>query len=118
MAVQHYFGGCQCGAMRYEVDADLDRTVTCNCSRCRRLGAIFAFVPETAFTLVAGAQASHEYLFNTRKIHHLFCATCGIESFARGAAPDGTVMVAINARCLDGVDLKALSPVEHDGASH
>jgi hypothetical protein len=52
------------------------------------------------------------------QIHHLFCATCGIQSFARGAAPDGTVMVAINVRCLDGVDVKSLSPIEHDGASH
>ncbi|MFG1403870.1 GFA family protein [Xanthobacter sediminis] len=117
MAVQHYFGGCQCGAVRYEVDVDLDRTVTCNCSRCRRLGGIFAFVPKAAFRQVSGEGATTEYLFNTRQIHHLFCSTCGIESFAEGAAPDGTVMVAINARCLDGVDVKTLSPVEHDGAS-
>ncbi|MFH3480544.1 MULTISPECIES: GFA family protein [unclassified Xanthobacter] len=118
MAVQHYFGGCQCGAVRYEVDADLDHTVTCNCSRCRKLGAILTFAPESAFKLVSGEGATTEYLFNTRKIHHLFCSTCGIQSFSRGAAPDGTAMVAINARCLDGVDVKSLTPVEHDGASH
>ena len=34
MPMQHYHGGCQCGAVTYEVDADLDQAITCNCSRC------------------------------------------------------------------------------------
>jgi hypothetical protein len=33
MASQHYVGGCQCGAVSYEVDDDLDNTVSRNCSR-------------------------------------------------------------------------------------
>ncbi|MGG2475837.1 GFA family protein, partial [Rhizobium sp. BR5] len=28
---------------------------------------------------------------------HLFCSTCGIESFAYADGPDGTPMVAVNA---------------------
>jgi len=117
MTVRHYLGGCQCGSVRYEVDVDLDHTVSCNCSRCGRLGSIFAFAPAGAFSLLAGEGKTTEYLFNTGKIRHLFCSTCGIESFARGTAPDGAEMVAINARCLDGVDVKTLTPTEYDGAS-
>ncbi|MEP9353280.1 GFA family protein [Xanthobacter sp. KR7-65] len=117
MAVQHYSGGCQCGAVRYEVDVDLDRTAVCNCSRCGKLGSIFAFAPASAFSLSSGDGRTTEYLFNTGKIHHLFCTTCGIESYALGTAPDGTQTVAVNARCLDGVDPKSLHPMEHDGAS-
>ncbi|MFY9828017.1 MAG: GFA family protein, partial [Rhodoplanes sp.] len=45
MTSKHYTGGCQCGAVRYEVTADLDNTVTCNCSRCGKLGSILAFAP-------------------------------------------------------------------------
>ena len=117
MGVQHYLGGCQCGAVRFQVDADLDHTVACNCSRCRPLGAIFTFVPAAAFTLEKGEGATTEYLFNTGKIHHLFCSACGIESFARGEAPDGSAVIAVNARCLDGVDPKTLHPSDVDGAS-
>jgi hypothetical protein len=43
------------------------------------------------------------------------CPTCGIESFARGAGPDGKEMIAINVRCLDGVDVKSLSLTPIDG---
>jgi hypothetical protein len=43
------------------------------------------------------------------------CPDCGIEAFARGKAPDGKEMVAINVRCLDGVDLTALSRTPIDG---
>jgi hypothetical protein len=54
--------------------------------------------------------------FNKKNIHHLFCSTCGIESFARGKRPsDGADMVAINTRCLDGVDPDTLTVKKVDG---
>lgn len=115
MANQHYEGGCQCGAVRYEVDADLDTVITCNCSRCRRLGSVLAFTPRDQFILKSGEESLSEYQFNQRKIRHLFCKVCGIQSFAYGALPDGTQMAAINVNCLEGVDPRALSPHHVDG---
>lgn len=117
MRVQTYTGGCQCGAVRFEVVADLGSTITCNCSRCGRLGSILTFVPAGSFTLLSGEGAMTDYQFNKHVIHHLFCATCGIESFARGTGPDGSEMVAVNVRCLDGVEPAGLSPQPVDGRS-
>lgn len=113
----HHAGGCQCGKVRFEVEVDLSSTFACNCSRCGRLGTILAFTPEANFTLLRGEEALTEYLFNKHAIHHLFCATCGVQSFSRGARPDGSKMVAINARCLDGVEVDELSPTKIDGRS-
>lgn len=117
MATEHYEGGCQCGAVRYEVDVDLDNVITCNCSRCQRLGSVLAFTPSDAFTLKSGEDALTEYTFNQKKIRHLFCGTCGIQSFAYGAMPDGTPVTAINVNCLENVDPRALSPHHVDGRS-
>ena len=117
MVAQAYAGSCQCGAVRYEATADLDRTFSCNCSRCGRLGSILAFVPEKDFTLISGGDSQSEYLFNKHAIHHLFCKTCGVQSFSRGNLPDGTPMVAINARCLEGVEPDDLKPQKIDGRS-
>ncbi|MCH8112157.1 MAG: hypothetical protein IH905_09435 [Proteobacteria bacterium] len=38
-----------------------------------------------------------------------FCV-CGGASFSRGTRDDGTVMIALNLRCLDNLDLDALDP--------
>ena len=56
-----------------------------------------------------------EYQFNKHNIHHLFCATCGIQSFAHGKGPGGAEMVAVNVRCLDGVEVDALTVKKVDG---
>ena len=108
-------GGCQCGKVRFEVEVGLEDLITCNCSRCARLGSILAFAPEEDFRLLSGEDALSDYRFNTGKIAHLFCADCGIESFGRGEGPGGVRMAAINVRCLDDVDVFALSPTPVNG---
>jgi hypothetical protein len=112
-----YHGSCHCGAVRYDVELELGRVISCNCSICKRTGALLAFVPEPAFTLTQGEDALRDYQFNKHIVHHLFCQTCGIRSFGRGTAPDGTKMVAVNVRCLEGVDLDGLEVRRFDGAS-
>ena len=111
--MQTYTRGCQCGNVRYEVSLELSEVIACNCSRCGRLGSLLAFAPAANFKLVSGEGAMTEYQFNKHAIHHLFCATCGIQSFARGTRPsDGADVVAVNARCLDGIEPEKLN-VKH-----
>lgn len=117
MSVKHYKGGCQCRAVSYEVDVDIDNAITCNCSRCQKLGFVLAFAPRTSFSLKSGAADLTEFLFNQKRIQHLFCKVCGVESFAYGEAPDGTAIAAINVNCLDGVEPRALQCKHVDGRS-
>lgn len=113
-----FAGGCHCGAVRYSVVTGVNPPViSCNCSICSKKGSLLSFVPADDFKLHSGKDAVSDYLFNTRNIHHLFCKTCGVESFATGTAPNGAKMVAINVRCLDGFDLDSLEPVKYDGKS-
>jgi hypothetical protein len=114
---RNYTGGCQCGKVRYEVSAEIGDVLACNCSRCRRLGSLLAFVPVGDFTLKSGEGATTGFQFNKHIIHHLFCTTCGIQSFAQGKGPGGQDVVAINVRCLDGVDPDSLIVKKFDGAS-
>ncbi|MDX2142914.1 MAG: GFA family protein [Rhodospirillaceae bacterium] len=112
---KHYHGGCQCGAVSYEVDVDIDQSITCNCSRCQKTGAVLAFTTKDKFVLRSGADNLTEYRFNTKKIAHLFCQTCGIQSFAYGIGPDGSAAAAINVNALAGVDPRALKPQHVNG---
>ena len=114
---QTYSGGCQCGKVRYEASLALGEVISCNCSRCARLGSLLAFLPKSDFKLISGEGAMTEFQFNRHVIHHLFCATCGIQSFARGKRPDSAEMVALNVRCLDDVDIDTLKVKKVDGRS-
>ncbi len=112
-----YEGGCHCGTVRFEVEVELDQVIECNCSICSKTGSRLAFVGPDRFRLLAGADRLTDYQFKSRTIHHLFCPVCGIRSFARGKTPDGREMVAINVRCLEGVDASALAVRSFDGRS-
>jgi hypothetical protein len=102
-------GSCHCGAVSYEVDACIDHVVDCNCSICRRCGALWHGVANDSLRILTGEQELTLYQFNTMSARHYFCRTCGVHPFVRPRLkPDAW---GINVRCLDGVDL-ALLPVE------
>ncbi len=116
MATEHYEGGCHCGAVRYETDLDLSGPVVeCNCSHCQAKGFLLTFTGANSFKLNQGGDKLTEYTFNKHRIRHQFCSVCGVQSFAYGKRPDGADMVAVNTRCLDGVDLAALNRAPFDG---
>ena len=115
---QIYSGGCQCAKVRYEVQMDIGEVLSCNCSRCGRLGSLMAFAPATQFKLLSGNADLTKFEFNKHTIEHQFCSTCGIQSFAIGIHPKtGAEMAAINVRCLDNVDLDSLKVRKVDGKS-
>ncbi len=102
-------GGCHCRKVRFTVKTDLANVIACNCSYCQAKGFLLTFVPASDFTLLSGTDDLTEYRFNKKHIEHLFCSTCGVQSFGRGKGPDGTEMVAVNVRCLDTINLEDLA---------
>jgi hypothetical protein len=115
--VKTWSGGCHCGKVRYQVSTDLAQVLSCNCSICTKHGLLVSPVPAEAFKLLSGQDQVREYQFGKKRIRHQFCTTCGVESFAHGSMPDGTPIVAINVRCLEGIDLNALTLTPFDGRS-
>lgn len=115
--MKKYTGGCHCGAVRFEVEADLSSVISCNCSHCQMKGVLLTFVPASQFKLLSGQNNLTEYRFNKKVIEHLFCKTCGVQSFGRGIGKEGPT-AAINVRCLDGVDLEKLSVTPWNGKDY
>jgi hypothetical protein len=107
-----YTGGCHCGAVRYEVTTDLEKTMVCNCSHCHKKGFILHFADADRFKLLQGEEQLTTYQFNQKRINHLFCKVCGVQSFGRSAT---LPRVTINVRCLDGVDIDTLTPEKYNG---
>lgn len=111
-------GSCHCGAVTFEVEAeDLSAVTACNCSMCGRSGAWMVFVPESAFHLLSGEDKLSDYQFGRKHIHHPFCSVCGLKPFSHGTSPKGGKMIAVNVRCVEGLDLRGLAPSWFDGAN-
>ncbi len=112
-----YTGGCHCGNVKFDVEMTIDKLMACNCSICNKKGHLLSFTDDKNFKLIKGNDSLTDYQFGKKSIHHYFCKTCGIAPFGKGSMPDGTQMRAINARCLDNVDVKQFPVTEYDGKS-
>lgn len=110
-----YTGSCHCGKVTFEATMEeLTKALSCNCSYCSRQGWLLSFIPASQFKLLSGEENLSEYRFNKEIIKHFFCKTCGTHPFGRGPGPSGE-MVAVNVRCLQGVDPKILEITEFNG---
>ncbi len=112
-----YRGGCHCGRIAFTVQGAPGELMECNCSICTKRGSLLWFVPREELSLHTPEADLSTYTFNTGRIQHRFCNVCGCAPFAESTDAKGRPMAAVNARCLDGIDLAAFRRVAFDGRS-
>jgi hypothetical protein len=86
-------GGCQCGAVRYELAGDALELYVCHCRECRKQSAsafgISVIVPHAAFRVTRGAPKLWSRATDSgRTLECAFCPGCGSRLWhqRRGAA--------------------------------
>lgn len=108
-----YSGSCHCGAVRFEIDADIDHLRVCDCSICSRRGALIYRVPDECFRLLTPIEGLSVYRWGSMTAVDYFCPTCGILPFRKPSQPTSEELKAgiqpfngwaVNVRCLDGFD--------------
>jgi hypothetical protein len=95
-------GSCHCGAVRFRVEAEIRELTRCDCSLCRRKGAMMAQIPESGLTILAGEDDLTLYQWNQRIARHYFCRRCGIYPFHRKRSDPKSY--GVNIGCLEGFD--------------
>jgi hypothetical protein len=110
-----YKGSCHCGKVAFEVEGEIKDVTACNCSMCSRKGVLMWFVARQKLHLLTPEKDASSYLFNKHVIKHRFCADCGIHAFGEATDPQGNPVAAVNARCLEGVELASLAVKNFDG---
>lgn len=111
-------GSCHCGAVKFEVEGEIDGALACNCSICSRKGSLLWFTARDKLRLLTPEEAASTYTFNRHVIQHRFCATCGIHPYGEGTDPKGKAMAAINLRCIEGLDLASIPVHHYNGRDH
>jgi hypothetical protein len=101
-----YRGSCHCGKVRFEVDVDLDHVRVCDCSICRKRGALSHRVEPSRLRVLTPLEELSVYRWHTRTATDYFCPVCGILPFRRPRT--GPHLWTINVRCLEDVDLAVL----------
>lgn len=104
-------GSCHCGAVQFEVrnQDKLEALMTCNCSLCRRRGAIMATAALADLVITRGEDKLSLYQWNTRIAKHYFCSVCGIYTHhQRRRRPNE---YGFNVACIEGIDLEALGEI-------
>jgi hypothetical protein len=109
-----YTGSCHCQKVRLEFETDLKEVMACNCSICLRRGHLLAFGPAANFKLLSDPADLSDYQWGKKSIHFNFCSNCGCAPFGRADTPHGP-FVAVNARCLENVELDQIPVTQYDG---
>lgn len=104
-------GKCHCGAVEFEVELEngLEDLRRCNCSLCRRKGAIMATVPVERLRVVKGMHMLTLYRWNTETAKHYFCKRCGI--YTHHQRRSNPSQYGFNVACIEGVDPFALGDI-------
>ena len=94
-------GTCHCEAARWTLEGDPGSITACNCTLCRRYGALWAYDYDGERISVSGSLKS--YASSSRAeppLEILFCPTCGCVICWRGLRlePDGRRRIAVNVR--------------------
>lgn len=108
-----YRGSCHCRRVTFEALADLRYAIDCNCSICRRRGALWHPAADSELRILTGESDLVLYQFHTNTAKHYFCRACGIAPFVRPRI-DPTRWL-FNARCVDDIDLSSIRLVPFDG---
>lgn len=110
---------CHCG--RVELALELPDGIVdprrCDCSMCRRRGAVVASVPLAGIRVVKGAGDLRLYQFNTRTAKHYFCGHCGI--YTHHQRRSNPAQYGFNIGCLEGINPFDIPDVPtSDGVHH
>ena len=111
MEKDRFYGSCHCGAVKFSIPRDIDTGAVrrCDCSLCKRRGAVMLACPTEDVQIEQGAEHLIHYKWNTKVATHHFCSNCGIMTHhQRRTTPE---ICGINVGCIDELDYRSFQDV-------
>jgi len=104
-------GSCLCGAVRWHYDDFPEFATACNCSACRRYGALWAYGYESENIRVSGATKA---FVRGDSLGFHSCPECGCLAYWRGLGvnQDGRRRIAVNLRLTEPGPIESV-PIQH-----
>jgi hypothetical protein len=107
-------GACHCGAVRWTLSGDPGSITACNCTVCRRYGALWAYDYEGERIATQGETRAY-VRGRTTEFH--FCSACGCVVWWRAREQDeaGRRRLAVNVRMAEPEEVADLAIDHFDG---
>ncbi len=110
---------CHCGAVEAEINAsqELEKIMRCNCSMCKRKGAIMSLVKNEHFKVIKGKEKLKLYQFHSKIAKHFFCSNCGI--YTHHNPRINPALTGFNLGCIDKINTFDIKDIKvADGMNH
>ena len=110
---------CHCGEVEAEINISdkMEKFIKCNCSICKRKGAVMSMVKNEDFKITKGEDKLSLYRFHSKVAKHFFCSICGI--YTHHNPRINPAMTGFNIGCVDYFDSKKIDNVQiNDGQNH
>ncbi len=110
---------CHCGNIEAEINisGNLEKFLRCNCSLCKRKGAVMSMVKNENFKIVKGLDKLKLYQFHSKVAKHYFCEICGI--YTHHNPRSNPKMTGFNLGCIDEIETFDLKNITiNDGHNH
>ena len=107
---------CHCGSVKIDIPRKPRTLTDCNCSICRRYGALWAYYQAADVRIRGTRAAMSSYLWGDRRIRFVRCRQCGCITHWVGARNSRTGRMGVNTRNVDPDVLKGVRVRRLDGA--
>ncbi len=106
-------GTCHCGEVGWTLDAVPKSVTACNCTICRRFGALWAY-GHIGYDIQTTGKTSTHLRRDSGDIHFHFCANCGCVTHYVACFSDenGRKLSAVNVRMSDPSPISEI-PIRH-----
>lgn len=110
---------CHCTAVRFEIAAHPDWVLDCNCTICRRYGALWTYfmgADQTKLLSKPAADLTVTYLWGDNSIAFHRCKTCGCITHLEAVDVSPRVVMGMNARLIPTLDPAKTRVVQMDNS--
>jgi hypothetical protein len=108
---------CHCGRVRIHVQRPPRTVTSCNCSLCRRYGALWAYYRAGTVQIEANKGALASYSWRRRVRAYFRCSRCGCITHYKYRRKWGSATLAINATNFEPAVLERVRVRKLDGAA-
>jgi hypothetical protein len=109
-------GSCHCGAVCIEIPEPPQEVTDCNCSLCRRIGALWGYYDVDAVRVYGHPENTDEYIQGDKTLRTVHCRACGCTTHWEPLGPDRPAKMGVNIRNFDSQEVGKVRIRVLDGA--